>query len=67
MGEIFTVKRRTNEKTDKRILKFCIKFAGGFAGVMAWLISYPADVVKSRLQAQDGFNDQNDNESYDLL
>ena len=63
------------EKTDKlnqtrekyRILKFCIKFAGGFAGVMAWLISYPADVVKSRLQAQDGFNDQNDNESYDLL
>ena len=33
---------------------------------MAWLISYPADVVKSRLQAQDGFNDQNDNESYDL-
>jgi len=29
-----------------------ILFAGGFAGVMAWLISYPADVVKSRLQAQ---------------
>ena len=22
---------------------------------MAWLISYPADVVKSRLQAQEGF------------
>ena len=33
---------------------------------MAWLISYPADVVKSRLQAQDGFNDQNYNDSYDL-
>ena len=24
---------------------------------MAWLISYPADVVKSRLQAQDSFKD----------
>ena len=48
MGRIF-------HESDS-ILKLYIKFAGGFAGVMAWLISYPADVVKSRLQAQDGFD-----------
>lgn len=32
-----------------------IKFAGGFAGVMSWLLTHPADVVKSRIQAQERF------------
>ncbi|XP_034018219.1 mitochondrial basic amino acids transporter-like [Thalassophryne amazonica] len=30
-------------------------FAGGMAGIFSWLSSYPADVIKSRLQA-DGVN-----------
>ena len=29
-----------------------IIFAGGLAGVNSWVISYPADVVKTRIQAQ---------------
>ena len=37
------------------INKQLIKFAGGFAGVMSWLLTHPADVVKSRIQAQDRF------------
>ena len=28
------------------------QFAGGMAGVNSWVISYPADVVKTRIQAQ---------------
>ena len=32
------------------------KFAGGFAGVMSWLLTHPADVVKSRIQAQERFH-----------
>jgi len=31
---------------------FKIIFAGGMAGVNSWVISYPADVVKTRIQAQ---------------
>lgn len=28
------------------------QFAGGLAGVNSWVITYPADVVKTRIQAQ---------------
>ena len=29
-----------------------LQFAGGLAGVNSWVITYPADVVKTRIQAQ---------------
>jgi len=32
-----------------------ILFAGGMAGCMSWLVSYPVDVIKSRLQSDGAF------------
>ena len=43
-------------KIQLKIDKQLIKFAGGFAGVMSWLLTHPADVVKSRIQAQERFH-----------
>ena len=39
-----------------KINKLNLKFAGGFAGVLSWLFTHPQDVVKSRMQAQEGFH-----------
>eukprot|EP00252_Welwitschia_mirabilis_P014095 TRINITY_DN3112_c0_g1_i2.p1 TRINITY_DN3112_c0_g1~~TRINITY_DN3112_c0_g1_i2.p1 ORF type:complete len:312 (-),score=54.23 TRINITY_DN3112_c0_g1_i2:151-1086(-) len=41
--------RRSGEESVVTMLT-----AGGLAGVASWVVCYPLDVVKSRLQAQDG-------------
>lgn len=40
---------RNNDNTPISTLRML--FAGGFAGTVSWILTYPIDVVKSRLQA----------------
>eukprot|EP00126_Sphaerothecum_destruens_P006453 Sdes_comp19362_c0_seq1m10605 len=39
-------------KNTRDLSPMAIMFAGGLGGIIAWLSSYPADVIKTRLQAQ---------------
>ncbi len=38
-------------EADKELGVFTLLFAGGVAGMCAWLVSYPIDVIKSKIQA----------------
>jgi len=38
------------QEGQKRASKFGMFMAGGMAGVLGWLVSYPLDVIKSRIQ-----------------
>eukprot|EP01135_Chromosphaera_perkinsii_P000542 Nk52_evm4s123 gene=Nk52_evmTU4s123 len=39
-------------KETKDLSPIAVMFAGGIGGIIAWLSSYPADVVKTRIQAE---------------
>ena len=50
--------RRKNSETmdDLHPLELCV--AGGFSGIAAWVVTYPLDVVKTRLQVDGMFGER---------
>jgi len=39
-------------QTEDDLKPYQLMFAGGIAGISAWVVSYPLDVIKSKLQAE---------------
>jgi len=39
------------KESTKNLSTVSVLFAGGSAGCISWIVSYPSDVLKSRLQA----------------
>lgn len=48
---------------EKHPSSFHILMAGGLAGVLSWFITFPIDVIKTRMQV-DGFNQQHQYSNY---
>lgn len=48
---------------EKHPSSFHILMAGGLAGVFSWLVTFPIDVIKTRMQV-DGFNQQHQYANY---
>lgn len=48
---------------EKHPTSFHILMAGGLAGVFSWLVTFPIDVIKTRMQV-DGFQQQNQYTNY---
>ncbi|XP_077272066.1 mitochondrial basic amino acids transporter isoform X1 [Temnothorax americanus] len=49
-----TYEMLTKTSSKQPISTLHMLLAGGFAGVASWVISYPIDVIKSRIQAESG-------------
>lgn len=45
----------SGEETSESAGKLAVFMAGGMAGTASWLVSYPIDVIKSRLQSDGAF------------
>jgi len=57
----------SGSKTSNEASSGAIFMAGGFAGMSSWLVSYPMDVVKSRIQSDGAFGPKRYNGIMDCI
>nr|XP_023028387.1 mitochondrial basic amino acids transporter-like [Leptinotarsa decemlineata] len=62
----FTYELLTRSDNDEPVSTGRMLMAGGFAGVASWLITYPVDLIKSRMQV-DGITSKQYTSSYDCF